>query len=538
MGGSAWSRSRPWRSRAPTAAKELGQTCRSGISCRTVSCNTSASALSTATRPRGARDGQEGRSEVVPRFPQVEGGFPDASAPNPPVQPAAPGTDDSFLPRAHGLPVQPGPERTPTLAYAGVAAAPVPTGPALALAPPTPATPSGALAPAGNPSVLPSGVAPLGSRSLARHEARQRNHRLRIVLAALLSLALVASAVWYVANRGHAPKPAAPVATGPDSVVLLQVTGANGAAGAALLGDQHGAAGAVVLVPTQLAVDSGGFGGVSLQKAATLPGRASADGVADALGIRVDGTWTLTVGGLAALVDRLGGIDADVDVQVKQGAVIKVPAGQQHLDGVAAAAYATYSVPGEPAQAQLARLDTVLEAVIGGFADKPSAATQQIAALGASSQSSLQLARLGAVLAHLRALDAADTLVYRSLPVHDLDSGTGVATYTVDTAGAAEPISDLTGRRRRQRGERGRHPRPGPQRGRHPRARSNGTRKAQQGGRRVRRGRQPAAVRQRRDGHPDHRGQPRAARAGREGRRGARCRGQRAAGLGRGPEHR
>jgi hypothetical protein len=265
------------------------------------------------------------------------------------------------------------------------------------------------------------------------------------VLVALLALALIVSAVWYVAHRGQAPKAKAPVATGPDNVILLQITGADGAGGVALLGDQHGSAGAVVLLPTQLAVDSGGSGGVSLQKAATLPGSASADGVADALGIRVDGTWTLSVGGLAALVDRVGGIDADVDVQVKQGDVIKVPAGQQHLDGVAAAAYATYTVPGEPAQAQLARLDTVLEAVIGGFADKPAAAVQQIAALGPSSQSSLPLARLGTVMAHLHALDATDTLVYRSLPVHDLDAGTGITTYTVDTAGAAEAISDLTG---------------------------------------------------------------------------------------------
>ncbi len=366
----------------------------------------------------------------------------DASAPNPQVQPAAPGLDDSFLPRAHGVPVQHTPERASSLAYAG--AGPLPSGPALSLDPPTPATPSGASAPAGNPSVLPSGVAPLGSRSLARHEARQRSHRLRKVLAALLALALIASAVWYVAHRTQAPQAAAPVVTGPDNVVLLQITGADGAGAVALLGDQHGSAGAVVLLPTQLAVD-GGSGGVSLQRAATLPGSASADGVADALGIRVDGTWTLTVGGLAALVDRVGGVDADVDVQVKQGDVIKIPAGQQHLDGVAAAAYATYAVPREPAQAQLARLDTVLEAVIGGFADKPAAAVQQIAALGPSSQSSLPLARLGTVMAHLHALDAADNLTYRSLPVHDLDAGTGIATYTVDTTGAAEAISDLTG---------------------------------------------------------------------------------------------
>ena len=366
---------------------------------------------------------------------------PDASAPNPQVQPAAPGSDDSFLPHVHSLPIQPMPERSSSLAYAG--AGPVPSGPALSLDPPTPATPSGAFPPAGNPSVLPSGIAPLGSRSLARHEARQRSHRLRKVLAALLAFALIVSAVWYVAHRGAAPKAKAPVATGPDNVVLLQITDADGAGAVALLGDQHGSAGAVVLVPTQLAVE-GGSGGVSLQKAATLPGNASADGVADALGIRVDGTWTLTVGGLAALVDRIGGVDADVDVPVKQGGAIKVQAGQQHLDGVAAAAFATYAVPGEPAQAQLARLDTVLEAVIGGFADTPAAAVQQIAALGPSSQSTLPLARLGTVMAHLHALDAADNLTYRSLPVHDLDAGTAT-TYTVDTTGAADAISDLTG---------------------------------------------------------------------------------------------
>ena len=150
--------------------------------------------------------------------------------------PRAPTTRSCRAPTA--VPAQPTPERSSSLAYAG--AGPLPSGPALSLDPPTPATPSGAFAPAGNPSVLPSGVAPLGSRSLARHEARQRSHRLRKALAALLALALIASAVWYVAHRTQAPKAKAPVATGPDSVVLLQVTGADGAGGVALLGDQHG----------------------------------------------------------------------------------------------------------------------------------------------------------------------------------------------------------------------------------------------------------------------------------------------------------
>jgi hypothetical protein len=319
-----------------------------------------------------------------------------------------------------------------------------PSGPALPLDPPPPATPSGAAVPAGNPSVLPSGAVPLGSRALARHEARNRSKRLRAVLAVVAVVALLLAGGYVLTHRGNGtPHVAAPV-VGPNSVVLLQVSGSNGAGALALLGDQHGTAGAVVLVPRQLSVNAGGFGGTTMQRAATLPGSASANGLADALGIRIDGTWTLSPGGLAALVDRLGGVNADVDVDVKVGGVVKVPAGQQHLDGVDAAAYATYVLPGEPAQAQLARLDTVLEAVIGGMADNGPAAAEQIAALGASSQSSLPLARLGAVLAHLKTLDTTNSVGYQSLPVHALDAG-GQTTYTLDSAGAADVLSGLTG---------------------------------------------------------------------------------------------
>jgi LytR cell envelope-related transcriptional attenuator/LytR_cpsA_psr family len=334
----------------------------------------------------------------------------------------------------------------PVLAYAGSHPdAPIPYGPALPLEPPPLATPSGADVPAGNPSVLPSGAVPLGSRSLARHEHRRRARRVRAVLAALIVLALIVAAFEYVGHRGGGTHTVAPVVAGPNRVVLLEVTAPGGAKAAALLGDQHGTAGAVVLVPPQLAVDAGSFGGVTLATAATLPGTASADALSDALGITIDGTWNLSTGGLAALVDGIGGVDADVDVDVRQGNVIQVPAGQQHLDGVAAVAYATYAATGEPAQAQLARLDTVLDAVISGLSDQSAAVTAQLAGLGASSQSTLPVAQLGDVLSHLHALDATDSLVYTSLPVHEIDDG-DVSTYTLDTAGAAQSVTDLTGR--------------------------------------------------------------------------------------------
>lgn len=378
-----------------------------------------------APKTRGFR-----RSRTQPDAAAEQGMSPDAPVLPAPRAPQTPALHESAL---------------PVMAHAGaVPDGLYPSGPALPLDPPAPATPSGAAVPAGNPSVLPSGAVPLGSRSLARHEARNRSKRLRAVLAVVAVVALLLSGLYVVTHRGNGTHHAAAPVVGPNTVVLLQVSGANGAGALALLGDQHGAAGAVVLVPPQLSVDAGGFGGTTMQKAATLPGSASANGLADALGIRIDGTWTLSLGGLAALVDRLGGINADVDVDVKEGGVIKVSAGQQHLDGVAAAAYATYAVPGEPAQAQLARLDTVLEAVIGGMANNAAGAADQVAALGASSQSSLSVARLGSVLAHLKTLDTSNSVGYQSLPVHQLD-GAGQTTYTLDSAGAADVLSGLTG---------------------------------------------------------------------------------------------
>jgi LytR cell envelope-related transcriptional attenuator/LytR_cpsA_psr family len=293
------------------------------------------------------------------------------------------------------------------------------------------------------PDVAPVVVPPVPTRGLARREYHGPSRRLWIVLAAALALLLVVAVAVYVGHRGNKAPPVTPAAVGPNSVVLLQVTNSAGAAAVALLGDQHGSDGAVVFVPSQLAVAAGAFGGVSVQKAATLPGNATADAMSDALGVKISGTWTLTTGGLAALVESIGGVNANVDVDVIAGGVIQVPAGQQHLDGVAAAAYATYAVAGEPAQTQLARLSTVLQAVIAGLPTQPAAVTQVLAALGAGSRFTLPLVQLSGVLADLQALDATNSLEYESLPVHEIDAGD--TTYTVDTTGAVATIHDLTG---------------------------------------------------------------------------------------------
>ena len=95
----------------------------------------------------------------------------------------------------------------------------------------------------------------------------------------------------------------------------------------------------------------------------------------------------LTTAGLAALVDSVGGVQAAVDVDVltkdaKGNETVVVRAGNQHLKGAAAAAYATYLAEGEPEQARLARFNDVLTAVAAALPQDHAALVAALAALG------------------------------------------------------------------------------------------------------------------------------------------------------------
>ena len=109
----------------------------------------------------------------------------------------------------------------------------------------------------------------------------------------------------------------------------------------------------------------------------------------------MDGTWQLDTAGLAALVDAVGGVTVTVDTDITgPGAtagstVVLIPAGTQTLDGVSAATYAAFLGADEPEQSRLARLDSVLSAVIGGLPADSGQVTLQLGALGAGSASTL-----------------------------------------------------------------------------------------------------------------------------------------------------
>ena len=114
----------------------------------------------------------------------------------------------------------------------------------------------------------------------------------------------------------------------------------------------------------------------------------------------------LTTDGLAALVDSVGGVQAAVDVDVvttdaKGNETVVVRAGNQHLKGPAAAAYATYLADGEPEQARLARFDDVLTAVAAALPKDHASLVAALAALGDGSRSTLDSSALADRLAVL-----------------------------------------------------------------------------------------------------------------------------------------
>lgn len=286
-------------------------------------------------------------------------------------------------------------------------------------------------------------------RDQRRAAARRRN---LAVLAVAGVVVLVAALASFLFARGS-DEPLQQVSTGPakQQTLLVQVTGDDGVSAAnALVGvTPKESSAAVVLVPSRLLVDVAGTGSLPFGETATLPEpSAPAQALTDLLGVRVDDSWVLTEGALAGLVETVGGVDVAVDVDVVETdadgkKTIVVPSGSQHLDGLEAAAYATYLAEDEPEQARLARFDDVFSAVVAGLPKDPAGIADAVEGLGDGSRATLDNAGLAARLSVIRAASDAGTLMSDVLPVTEIDTGDTVASYGVDSGEVAAMMRSL-----------------------------------------------------------------------------------------------
>ncbi len=244
-------------------------------------------------------------------------------------------------------------------------------------------------------------------------------------------------------HSGPAPAPhagAAPSRT--QRTLLIQVRGVGGdaLASALLAADPRTQQAAVVLVPSRVVAEVPGSGPGPYGQALGRAGGAalSRSTLADLLGVTVDGSWVLDRPVLSALVDRVGGIDVDVDTDVivtgAGGPVVAVPQGAgQRLSGAQALAVLNYRVPGEDELAALPRLQRVVLALLARLPAGSAALTRLLADLGPGSQVSDAAVATG-VLDGTRRDVAADRATYQILPVLAVDGG-GAATYRLDVAG-------------------------------------------------------------------------------------------------------
>ena len=274
-----------------------------------------------------------------------------------------------------------------------------------------------------------------GHRAEQRRLRRQRQRR---ILAAVLAAALVVLAVaTFVLTRGDStPRATVAKQQRTQQTVFFQVQGENGSAvGSALLAhDPASRSGAVVLVPPQVIVTVPGAGTLQLGRAlGTVPSERSRQALADLLGVTVDAGWVINIPTLAALVDRVGGVAVDVDVQVIVGRSVILNPGGQRLDGEHATQFLRYLAPGEQEQARLARLQEVLDGLLNALPRATAQVNAALTSLGERSDSSIPEAQLAAFLVGLASDGRADALQYDTLPVIAIDPGDGVTSFRADS---------------------------------------------------------------------------------------------------------
>ena len=273
-------------------------------------------------------------------------------------------------------------------------------------------------------------------RAQQRRDRRRSQVRLIASFLGLLVAVAVGFALYFAFSSPEPPTqgPAVDVAARQDTL-LLQVRGADGFsfANALLAHDADEGAGSMVLLPPQVLVNVPGTGSMALGRAvAASSEQGSLDALSDLLGVTIDAGWVLDETALVTLVDVLGGVAVDVDVQVVREQTVVLDPGAQTVDGARALELARYLAEGEQEQARLARLQEVLDGVITALPPSAAETTAVLRQLGEGSISTAGLPELADLLVGLAADNEQNRLQYDVLPVVDLDPGGEVTAFRVD----------------------------------------------------------------------------------------------------------
>ncbi|MFH0518230.1 LCP family protein [Streptomyces sp. M41] len=275
------------------------------------------------------------------------------------------------------------------------------------------------------------------NRTERREEARRRARARVIALVVVLSLVAVGGVgyLWYagklpgLSSSDDKAGTGTPVSAQKRDVIVVHLhnTGKGDTSTALLVDNTTTKQGTTVLLPNSLALTGDDGDQTSLAKSVDDDGSAGTrDALDTALGTRIQGTWRLDTPYLQNLVDLVGNIEVDTDVNVpdpeakSKGAAPLVRKGEARtLSGKTAVAYATYRAAGEAQNAQLARFGQVMQAVLRKMTSDAQGATVTVQTLGMIIEPPLTDKDLGAFLARLADLAKGGDYKTAMLPVQD-----------------------------------------------------------------------------------------------------------------------
>jgi anionic cell wall polymer biosynthesis LytR-Cps2A-Psr (LCP) family protein len=290
-------------------------------------------------------------------------------------------------------------------------------------------------------------LAPTGSTRVQKRKQRNRRRTRSATLGIVALVALVAVVAALAVRKAVEKDPPETVQPRTQVTLLLSIKADDGKAAASVLlaHDPSDGKASMAFVPPTVRVLAPAVGSGPFENVLALGGpKAARDAISELLGVTIDHDWTLSTAGLASLVDRVGTIEIDVDVDVLRPApggrsVILLNAGSQKVDGARAAAYATYVAPGEDVLAALPRLQRVVEGILEALPENRTLNTV-LTSLAAGSVSTLDAPRLASFLESIEAARADENVSFATLPVVAIDTGGGRQQYTLDEVQAQELV--------------------------------------------------------------------------------------------------
>lgn len=233
-----------------------------------------------------------------------------------------------------------------------------------------------------------------------------------------------------------APVQPSPSPTSTPNVILVQVLDREDYAVGNALIDAVPAGSSIAYVPSSLLVpvmdDAIPIREITLGATLSEPDTlAPLTSVEAAFGLAMDGSWSLDLLAFAGLVDAVGGVIIDIPQAVvliddegpPNTSEIVLRSGRQRLGGVAAAEYATASIPGGYPIDQVTRFRDVWVSVLARLPESPERLRQILTSLGFLARTTASIDTLLAVLQSGRASVLDQTLVEEFISVDLIRGG-------------------------------------------------------------------------------------------------------------------